>query len=51
MAHPAAVAVTHPAKAAAEGCRICMVYEKVLGGEGRLPSFEVRVGGIIVVGG
>ena len=32
-------------------CRIYMVCEKVLVGEGRLPSFEVRVRGIIVVGG
>ena len=44
MAHPAAVAAAHPAKAAAEDCRICMVCEKVLRCEGRLPSFEVRVG-------
>ena len=51
MAHPAAVAAAHPAKAAAEDCRICVVCEKVLRGEGRLPSFVVTVGGIIVVAG
>ena len=51
MAHPAAVAVTHPAKVVAKDCRICMVCENVLGGEGRLPSFVVTVRGIIVVAG